>query len=139
MGWFKILHVESCTVLTIVGGDSGGEGERVCCRRDQNTDNQLWMWHGNCLLSKHRGYAMDLMDNKNGYGANVEAWHHTNDISQQWKYELLCDGKGGKLYNFHLHDYCHAMNDRDHFKLQYVSRKAQKPMEEYEEDGDDDE
>ena len=123
IGWFKILHVESGKPLTIVGGDSGGEGELVCIRRDQSTDNQLWMWQGNCLLSKHRGYCMDLMDAKSGKGTNVEAWHHTNDMSQQWKLEYMSDGDQ-KLYNFGVHEYVHVRH-HNRFKLQYVSRKSQ--------------
>jgi len=94
MSWFKIKNAKTGKVLTVLGGRSSGEGVDIRCRRDQNTDNQLWMWHGEALQSKHRGYAMEVVETSACGGFNTVANHYDGSSSQRWEYEFTLDGDG---------------------------------------------
>lgn len=135
IGWFKIKSQNDSKVITIVGGQSSNEGAEIASRSDQNTDNQLWKWEGNVLVSKHRGYAMEMMDDSGRHGFNSNANHYTGDKDQQWEFELVLEG-GGYIRNLGTKRHL-TRNDDFHWKLHYVSRRAQKPMEEFVDEEDE--
>merc|ERR1712080_766884 len=60
MGWFVIKNKDTGKVLDIQ--EAGDEGANVIQYTQYNTDNQLWTWIDNALISKHRGYALDLSE-----------------------------------------------------------------------------
>jgi len=129
MGWFKIKSQADGQVITICGGASSNEGAEIHGRRDQNTDNQLWKWNGQMLVSKHRGYVMEMMGDSNSNGWNIEANHQTGEKDQQWQFEETFEG-GGFLRNLGNRTKLTKGGDA-HFDLVYVNRRSQKPMEEF--------
>jgi len=136
MSWFKIKNAGNSLVLTITGGRSSGEGVPIYTKRDQNTDNQLWMWHGDSLQCKHRGYAMELLDEPGKHGENIDANHYDGSNAQCWEYEFTLDGDG-ILRNLKNKRRIHHSGN-EHWELVYVNRKAQKPVEDFEDDDPED-
>merc|ERR1712080_572016 len=122
MGWFVIKNKDTGKVLDI--SESGDEGANVIQYTQYNTDNQLWTWIDNSLISKHRGYAMDLSEANPEPGTNIIAWHYHGGKNQQWKFE------GGKLRSLVCLDNCVSVQGHDEWAIQYAGRRAQKPMEE---------
>jgi len=123
MGWFVIKNKDTGKVLDIEG--SGDEGCNVIQYTQYNTDNQLWTWNGNCLISKFRGYAMDLEESNPDPGTNIIAWHYHGGKNQQWTI-----GNDSKLRSLICPDNCVSVQGHDEWKIEYVGRRSQKPMEE---------
>merc|ERR1711944_89408 len=126
MGWFVIKNKDTGKVLDIA--DWGDEGANIIQWTQKNTDNQLWTWIDKALISKHRGYAMDLSEANPEPGTNIIAWHYHGGKNQQWNFE------NGKLRSLVCLDNCVSVNGHDEWIIQYVGRKSQRPMEEH---GDD--
>jgi len=122
MGWFVIKNKDTGKVLDI--SESGDEGCNVIQYTQYNTDNQLWTWIDKALISKHRGYALDLCESNPEPGTNIIAWHYHGGKNQQWNFE------NGKLRSLVCLDNCVSVQGHDEWTIQYVGRKSQKPMEE---------
>jgi hypothetical protein len=121
MGWFVIKNKSTGKVMDITA--SGDQGAHIIQYTQYNTDNQLWSWNDRCLISKHQGLALDLEASDTAPGTNIIAWHYHGGKNQQWKLE------NGKL-NSCVGDVCVAVDGHDEWAIEFVARRAQKPMEE---------
>jgi hypothetical protein len=129
MGWFVIKNKATGKVLDV--SESGDSGAKIIQWSQKNTDNQLWTWIDKSLISKHRGYALDLAESNPAPGTNIIAWHYHGGKNQQWKFE------NGKLSSLVCLDNCVSVQGHDEWTIQFVGRRCQKPMEEHGEEDDD--
>ena len=120
IGWHVIKTKDTGKVLSIV--EHGDSGANITQCTQYNTDDQLWTWIDNSLISKHRGYALGFSAYNKKPGTNIIAWQYHGRQNQQWKFE------NGKLRLLASPHKCASFEGYDDWKIQFVSRRPQSKL-----------
>ena len=81
--WFVIESKHGGMVLEI---DGEKPGSPIITSQKKGSDNQLWTWRGNTIVSK-TGYALDMINQNRGTEIRVISWDHYGGRTQQWRME----------------------------------------------------